>query len=169
MYSNRLITACLLIAAFTPPISQAQPTPPAPFQQLLGTWKWHAGTDTFRLVLQREPTYKMPDGTVFSVILGRHSYAQNGVVVEQSLDIAGQNGNPGFTLFGIPRDYHSFYMSFHDLTKNKQGRVTLKLVPGNSNALHWHLTVPTETVGINSVIPEGFSVPTDLVLTRVGH
>lgn len=170
MRFTRLAIVCVTISCFAPftaPPLAAQTSPPSPFQQLLGTWEWRAGPETFRLILLREPAFKMPDGTAYSVILGRHRYVRNGVVVEQSFTKAGQDGNPGFTLFGFPRDYNTFYMSFWDMGKEKLGRSTLKLEPSNSNELHWHLTEPTESVGINRTIPRGFSVPTDIVLKRV--
>ena len=162
-----LARAAILLAICVPRASVAQSTRQSPFQQMLGTWEWRSRTDTFRLILQREPAFKMPDGTTYSVMLGRHRYVRAGPVVEQSFTLAGQDGNPGFTLFGFPTDYNSFYMSFWDMTKEKLGRSTLKIMPGNPDELQWHLTMPTETVGVNRVIPEGFSVPTDLVLKRV--
>lgn len=139
----------------------------SPFQQVVGTWEWYSGTQAFRLALQDEPGFKLPDGRTVAVLLGKHRYTRNGAIVEESFTMAGQDGNPGFTLFGVPPDEHGLWMSFRDLTKNKQGRVTLKVVPGKPNDLQWHLTVPTETVGIGKPTPIGFTVPTDMVLHRV--
>jgi hypothetical protein len=134
---------------------------------MMGTWEYHNGSETFRLVLQNESRYKMPDGKFYSVILGRHSYYRNGKLIEQSLTMPGQDGNPGFTLFSMPNNDKILKMSFEDLSRNKMGQVRLNLVPENTNRLQWILSMPSETVSVNKPTPIGFSVPTNLILERI--
>jgi hypothetical protein len=134
---------------------------------MLGTWEWHSGLETFRLVLQREAHFKTPDGKVYNVILGTHKYIKNNIITENSIEMSGVDGNPAFTLFGSPTSSNKLVMSFHDQTKNKQGKVLLELVSGKSDKMHWRLFPPSETVSINKPIPTGYTVPTTLVLTRV--
>lgn len=162
------ILLCGLIAASVSAMpAQKLPTLPKQLTTMLGTWEWHAGAETFRVVLQREPAFKLPDGSVHDVIVGTHSYHSEFSNTENSIGSRGIDGNPSFTLFGFPGTGEKFSLSFHDITKNKQGNVLLQLVPGKPNELHWQLTPPTETVSLNKIIPTGYTVPTTMLLTRV--
>lgn len=140
---------------------------PKQMATMLGTWEWHSGSEVFRMVLRREPAFKLPDGSVHDVIIGTHSYNGNLANAENSIGAKNVDGNPGFTLFGFPNNSEKLVLSFHDITKNKQGRVLLQVVSGQSNELRWQLTPPTETVSVNKVIPTGYTVPTTMLLTRV--
>ena len=155
-----LITLCV-------PAMVSMNTQQAPYQSMIGTWEYHTGSETFRLILQNESKYKMPDGKFYNVILGKHSYYYNGKLIEQSLTMPGQDGNPGFTLFSMPNNDKTLKLSFKDLSRNKLGQVRLNLVPGSTTRLHWTLSMPSETVSVNKPTPTGFSVPTDLVLERI--
>jgi hypothetical protein len=134
-------------------------------ESILGAWEWHSGSDSFRVVLQREPNFHLPDGTTQIAILGRHSYKKSGILIEQSLTMAGQDGNPGFTLLGVPSTDNPFSMSFFNITTGRRGEATMEVLSG-TNQLRWHFK-PKETITINKPLPASFSVPTDLILTRV--
>ena len=140
---------------------------PKPVATMLGTWEWHSGSETFRMVLQGEPAFKLPDGSVHEVIIGTHSYHSSLSNAENSIGAKGIDGNPGFTLFGFPDTGEKLVLSFHDVTKNKEGKVLLQTVPGQSNELRWQLNPPTETVSINKPIQAGYTVSTTMLLRRV--
>ncbi|MGI4821584.1 MAG: DUF6705 family protein [Janthinobacterium lividum] len=142
-------------------------TLPKQIDTMLGTWEWHTNSETFRVVLQREPAFKLPDGSIHDVIIGTHNYRSEFSNAENSIGVRGVYGNPGFTLFGFPTTGEKLLLSFHDITKNKQGNVLLQAVPGKPNELRWQLTPPTETVSLNKPTPAGYTVPTTLLLTRV--
>lgn len=147
--------------------ARSMPTLSKQTATMLGTWEWHSGSETLRVVLQREPSFKLPDGSVQDVIVGTHSYSNKLQNMENSIGARGVNGNPGFTLFGFSGTGDRLAMSFHDLTKNKQGKVVLQMVPGQPNKMRWQLSPASETISINKVTPEGYTVPTTMLLTRV--
>jgi len=157
----------LITASLSAMPARKLPASPEQLPTMVGTWEWHAGAETFRVVLQRETAFKLPDGSVHDVIIGTHSYRSEFSTSENSVGARGVDGNPGFTLFGFPNTSGKLLLSFHDITKNKQGNVSLQTVPGKPNELRWQLTPPTETVSLNKTIPAGYTVPTTMLLTRV--
>lgn len=150
----KFFVGTLLSATFLTP-THAQTTP------FLGTWEATANGETFRIILTNNPSYRGPDGKIYDVILGKHTYRRGTTVVEESLTA---KESP---LFGVPTTDGILHLAYQDLTLKKRGRVTLTLLPNNQ--LHWQLGSSAETIRINSHTPEkaGFTVPNDLTLTRV--
>ena len=159
-----LVVICFVLLAMT---NKKYFTNSGQGNPIIGTWEWHSNADTFRVTLRYEPDFKTPDGESYSAILGTHSYIKNGVLIEQAKDAEDTRGGLGFTLFGLLNYDDKINMSFHDITKDKEGKVLLKIIPGQPNKMHWQLSSPSETVTINKAIKTGYSVPADLVLTRV--
>jgi hypothetical protein len=134
---------------------------------MLGIWQWHAGAETFRVVLQRKRAFKPPDGSVHDVISSTHGYRSGSSNGEKPIGARSIDSTAVFTLFGFPSTGEKLLLSFHDITKNKQGNVLLQSVPGKPNELRWQLTPPIETVSLNRTIPASYTVPTTMLLTRV--
>ncbi|TGE14385.1 DUF6705 family protein [Hymenobacter elongatus] len=132
----------------------------------LGTWEWHSGTDVFRLVLTRDTSYPFPNGVLYSVILGRHSYVKNGVVIEETFTKS-PNTPQAWSLLTIPREEWRLFMGFMDQKKDKRGKAEIIIDPATPNQMSFSLKEPTGTVSLNTEYVRGFTVPTTMTLTRV--
>jgi hypothetical protein len=135
-------------------------------QAFIGTWEWRSGSDAFRIVLSCDPAYVLPDGQMRNMILSRHSYIRNGVLVEESI-----TRNPTSpkerTLVGTPRKDWELELFFSDITKHKSGRAVLTMNSSSPNQFYFELH-EMEGVYIGRVAPAlGFTVPTTVTLTRV--
>ncbi|TGE14384.1 hypothetical protein E5J99_16175 [Hymenobacter elongatus] len=132
----------------------------------LGTWEWHSGTDVFRIVLTRDNAYPAPNGKLYSVILGRHSYAKNGVVIEETFTKS-PSVPKEWSLLTIPREEWRLVMGFMDQTKQKSGSAELIINPNTPNQLSFSLKETMGTVSLNTPNVVGFTIPTAMTLTRV--
>jgi hypothetical protein len=150
---HSLLASTLLSATFFIPGQEQN-------NQFLGTWEAHSNGELFKITLVNKPDYKGPDGKLYNVILGKHTYNRGARVVEQSLT------SQDYPLFGVPTTSNVLQLGYQDLTLKKRGRVTLTLLPNNQ--LRWQLTTSAETITINRANPikPGFTVPTDITLRR---
>ena len=171
------ILICLLITN----ILMAQEYRRKPFvDQFVGTWEWSSGGETFRIVISKHKLQSSGDPQKYSdQIVGWHSYSKNNQVVESSTDksrpifLTWSDAHKNSTLIGgIKVSDTKVWFDFHDLTKNKYGKATIEMVAGKTDELRWTLTeMERMNVIINGVpssppVPEGFTVPTNLILKK---
>ena len=130
---------------------------------LIGTWEWRSGKDQLQITLRREQHFLAPDGKTYDVLLGKHRYTRNGVVMEESFSL----GEQEFVLFSGYSNSSLLEMQYKDLSKNKTGRATLQFLPGGRGKASWRLQESLEAFSINRKIPPGFTVPKNVVLSRI--
>ena len=170
----------LLIYLFSTDTLSAQPYEQVPeLNQYVGTWEWVSGSDKFQIVITKQKllTKNTNDQDYYrDRIVGWHSYTKNGQLVESSTDkskniyTTWMDAYDNSTLIGGNRmnDYDKISMFFQDITRvGKVGEAILEVIAGEPSKLRWRLW------GRDTVIfedepspPSGWSVPTDLILTK---
>ena len=175
------ILICLLITNTL----MAQEYRKNPFiDQFVGTWEGSSGGETFRIVISKhklDMTDDEPDEPkeYADKIVGWHSYTKNNQVVESSTDkskpifLTWENAHDNSTLIGgIKVSDTKVWFNFHDLTKNKRCKATIEMVAGKTDELRWTLedkeraNVIVDGVPSSPPVPEGFTVPTNLILKK---
>lgn len=141
------------------------PTSLPPGELFVGTWEWASAGEVLRITFTRNPAYtspRYPDAGAMNVVTGQYLYTRNGVTVDQSAT----TGPRPYSLFCAPNG-GGMRMSFYDHALGKYGQALVAFVPGNPNQLTWQLR-PKETMYVYPDVapPDGFTVPTDLTLTR---
>ena len=148
--------------------------------QFVGTWEWSSGGETFRIVISKHMLRKSTDPQGYTeTIVGWHSYSKNNQVVESSTDkskpifLTWDNAHDNSTLIGgIKVSNTKVWFYFHDLTKNKRCKATIEMVAGKTDELRWTLeekdraVVIVDGVPSSPPVPEGFTVPTNLILKK---
>ena len=171
------ILICLLITNTL----MAQEHRRKPFvDQFIGTWEWTSGGETFRIVISKHTLQSSDNPQKFSdQIVGWHSYSKNNQVVESSTDksrpifLTWNDAHDNSTLIGgVKVSDTKVWLYFDDISRNKSGKATLEMVAGKTDELRWTLTerermnVIINGVPLNKPVPEGFTVPTNLILKK---
>ncbi|ETN96365.1 hypothetical protein P278_07340 [Zhouia amylolytica AD3] len=136
----------------------------------LGTWVYSNGNETFKIKLLPS-RFPLPDGTYENMIQGYHYYEKDGVIVESSFDkittVINDHIYPGSTMGGGIIE-HVLSIHIKDISKDKYGIVTLKLI--EENKIKWSLrenSNETVTVGMSVKRSEqGFSMPSEMILEK---
>ena len=174
-----LLSGILLCVGYFGAIAQETPNIKVPgtyyqdnvINNYVGTWKWTNGADEFTIVLVK----KKCDLTTYSVdvLSGGYRYVKNGVeqintLSDVNIDI--NASGPVASLGSITRHGNKIGFSFIDRGKGgKRGRVSVTITPtGNTYSMVWKLSGDGAVIIIpgDPVIPAGYSVPTDAVLTK---
>ena len=148
--------------------------------QFVGTWEGSSGGETFRIVISKHKLQSSVNPQEYAdQIVGWHSYSKNNQVVESSTDkskpifLTWDNAHDNSTLIGgIKVSDTKVWFNFHDLTKNKRCKATIEMVAGKTDELRWTLedkermNVIINGVPLNKPVPEGFTVPTNLILKK---
>jgi hypothetical protein len=149
----------------------------------VGVWEWVSGNSKFQIILSKQKLQrvkKVNDIVTYyygDVLVGWHCYVKNGQTIENSMDkvcthyTTWDDADGNSTLMGgASRDAYT-EIFFNDLTKNKWGKARLEMLPCKTNEARWTLK---ETHGDLVIIipdkpeiPKGFSVPTDVVMTKI--
>ena len=171
------VLICLLITN----ILMAQEYRKKPFiDQFVGTWEWSSGGETFRIVISKHMLQRYSNPKEYSdQIVGWHSYTKNNQVVESSTDkskpifLTWSDAHDNSTLIGgVKVSDTEVWFNFHDLTKNKRCKATIEMVAGKTDELRWTLedkeraNVIVDGVPSSPPVPEGFTVPTNLILKK---
>jgi len=137
-----------------------------------GTWQWVNGADTVKIYLTTKKVYCDINGGFFwDLLVGWHLYKKGNVIIENSLSninivnlrtFTGSNQNSSNinTIEGG---------TFKDITKNKEGELTLTLNTAQ-NQLTWKLDV---SPGLKARKPNqpayirGFTLPENMILTKL--
>ena len=142
----------------------------------VGTWKWTSGTDTFTIALAKKK-FALDEYSV-DVLSGGYRYVKNGVEVVNTLsdviiDINDDNSLVP-SLMSIIREGNRMMFGFRDRLKidkngQKMGHVNSVISPsGNTYQMTWRLV----GTGLyyqgpdDPPLPQGWSVPTDMVLVK---
>lgn len=166
---NIIITIILFITLKS--FGQA-PYPPGSYNakpeldKFVGTWRWLSGADTLELKLYKQAIhYPAPLDYDVENIVGWHRYVKNGVLIESSLQYAGQPYFGGHsTVFAWVQSPIKLYGNFNDLTKTKRCDLYLTMIDNTFTQMNWKLM---ESRGMK--LPNfqyGFTLPTNLTLTK---
>ena len=148
--------------------------------QFIGTWEWTSGGETFRIVISKHTLQRSVNPQEYSdQIVGWHSYTKNGQLVESSTDkskpifLTWSDAHDNSTLIGgVKVSDTKIWLYFDDISKNKDCKASLEMVAGKTDELRWTLEDKERmNVIINGVpssppVPEGFTVPTNLILKK---
>jgi len=137
----------------------------------VGTWKWTSGTDEFIIVLVK----KKRNLSKYSVdiLSGGYRYVKNGVeqvntLSDVNIDVNAPNGTL-VSLRSNVRDGNIIGFVFYDKGNGNRGGVRAAITPtSNTYSMTWMLS-GRGTVALlpgDPAPPEGFTVPTDVVLVK---
>jgi hypothetical protein len=134
-----------------------------------GTWRWTQASDTFEIKMQMGVFHYGGElNCDVEQMFGWLRYVKNGVLQQSSYQYIGYPLTSGKVNFSIGNSNHQTkqFGSYKDMVKNKHGEVFVTMLNNNYTSLKWLLR---ESRGIKSKpnFQWGFTVPTDLTLTRV--
>jgi len=134
-----------------------------------GTWQWVNGTDTVKIYLYTKKVFSPLHGGYFDdCLIGWHIYKKGNTVIESSY--SGINNVDSRTFLGSNLNEPSGVVEgiFKDLTKHKEGELTLTLNTAG-NQLTWKLV---NVSGLSIRKPTdppyepNFTLPKNMVLTK---
>ena len=149
-----------------------------------GTWEYVSDTLTFRIYLKKGKSYYRKGGPLsHELIYGGHYIKRNGVVItnlEEFMKTAtDEDSGPTIDASNCKWDEEDVNpnrlgLTFRDDLKDKRGDGQLLLIEGNPMKLHWQIQKMQKKyfmweVGVDPepVIQPGWTVPTDIILTKV--
>jgi hypothetical protein len=169
----------IIILVLTSLITKGQPPHPAgsytahpEFNKFVGTWLWTSGTDTIKLVLQKQVIhYPYQLNYDEDRLVGWHKYVKNGVLIESDLQNVGTQwtwigGHSVTSLFGgLLGPNKIYFTTCKDITKNKKGEMRFKMLPNSTTQAIWELR---NTRGITTIpnFDYNFTMPEDLIFTK---
>ncbi|MDR3246054.1 MAG: hypothetical protein LBT50_06430, partial [Prevotellaceae bacterium] len=175
-----LIAVCLLTA--TEVFSQNYIQQPG-LDKFVGTWEWTSGNEKFQLIITKQKVYMdihgLKEYDYEDIPVAYHSYTKNGKVVSSSMNKMNITATTSSDISKVKKikghlmapDYIS--LLFLDEGKNdKLGKIDFKLVQGKTDEATWHLFFRRAgefVTGVpgNQSVPEGYSMPTDVVMKKV--
>ncbi|WP_223034720.1 DUF6705 family protein [Hanstruepera marina] len=150
----------------------------APF---LGIWEWVEGNNVLTIIVEKVELVNRPHSNHFrDYLVGKYKYVENGVEIINTLDcnITSTNMWDGATVPFYTSGYYSdteLIFDFIDIINEKFSNSSIELinpleVPGGgiiATEAHWRISNKEQKM-INNLpnISEGFSIPTDVVLTK---
>jgi len=151
------------------------------FAPFVGTWKWTQGSSELTIIIEKlEMVYKPHSNYYSDELVGKYRYVENGIEITNTLNYTvsvNTMWNGAYVPF-YDTGYYSdteIRFSFNDYEKDKRGNAKMKLInvlnnPDGSisaNQVQWNLLEKERTI-INGqpTIQPGFSVPTDVILTK---
>jgi hypothetical protein len=148
--------------------AQGSYTTNSQLDKFVGTWIWTSGTDTMKIVLQKQFVHhKTPYSFEYESLVGWHRYVKNGIQVESSLQYAGTPYSNGYnTLLGgtVGEARRIRFTTFKDLTKNKKTNALFFTLLPNSNILaNWNLK---SSEGLQTNYQYGFTVPRQMTFSK---
>jgi len=144
----------------------------------VGTWEWTDGLSNFRIVLTKENHWKAPNDNFYEdKIFGGYRYIENGNLIIDKLSYTTSfTSNPSTwssfssILGGVSYpETNKLIISIYDAVKGKDCHATITLQM-NSNGIvqgHWKLQDKETSNYHGSVKQQGFSIPTDVILTKI--
>ena len=145
----------------------------------VGTWEWSNGTTSFRVVLTKEEHWNggNTDNYYTDKILGGYRYIENGNLIVDKLIYTTNFTTDTSTwsafssiLGGVSYpDTNILNISVSDVIKGKDCRATMILQPntnGNLQAI-WSLFDQETSNYYGAIKQQGFSIPTDVILTKL--
>ena len=153
------------------------------YQPFVGTWEWTDGSSTLTLVFEKiEMVYVHFSDIYEDYLVGKYKYVEDGIVVVNTLDNVVNSTNFWSGAYvpiygsGHPSDLTSHFQ-FSDYAKEKLGNgrleITEYLTQSNGSILatkaDWSLRGKGGIYieGISPEIQPGFSIPTDVTLTKI--
>lgn len=129
------------------------------FEKLEGIWEYKTEKETFRVKLKSEKTYVKGADIYIDVVKGVYCYTNDDTEclfdsTERCLSQESSNND-------LERGFS--YFTFLDVKYNKVGKLKFELL--ENGTARWTLTDRTMVQGGDW--KEGFSVPTDVILTKV--
>lgn len=151
------------------------------FAPFVGTWKWTQGNTELTIVIEKLEMVYDPHLNIYSdELVGKYRYVENGIETSNTLNYTvtvNTMWNGAYVPF-YDTGYYSdteIRFSFNDYEKDKRGNAKMKLInvlnnPDGSisaNQVQWNLLEKERTI-INGqpTIQPGFSVPTEVILTK---
>jgi hypothetical protein len=127
-----------------------------------GTWAYSNSGETFLIVLKSIKTYVRQVDKYMDFIQGYHIYAS----ANQNQNFADTIPNITYGSFSERRlSFNKIDFLFSDYKNKLPGIAYLELLPGKSDQAHFKLVGKEHGNEENST--KGFSIPTDLILTKV--
>jgi hypothetical protein len=138
-----------------------------------GIWEYKTANETFTIVLYKG--FMITNHLKSEQVHGGYKYIKNNTIIGDYIVSASNIYTNSMAIWGdnsgnIPSD--AIYGYFKDKKLDKEGEFMLTLSPGKTNEARWQL-FDVESVyfidnnGISNAPPEGFSVPADVVMTKI--
>jgi hypothetical protein len=143
--------------------------------KFVGTWKWvdPSNPNTYlEIVFIKFINYKLAHYAKFYMdqIVGNYKYVENGVLIVDTLnnfDTTMHSPNsPVMLTVPIKPLFKEFIIIIRDVIKHKDGKAFFDIIDLNATPLKatWRLR---DSEGIKTApVPEGFSIPTNVILTK---
>jgi hypothetical protein len=167
-----LLILCIIwssiCSAQTPPAQGSYTTNPQ-LDKFVGTWIWISGSDTMKIVLQKQFVHhKTPYSFEYESLIGWHRYVKNGIQVESSLQYIGSPYNSGHsTLLGstIDNPRQVRFTTFKDITRNKKSNSLYFTLQNNSLTIAYWSLKNSEGLAPKNFIYD-FTVPMLMTFTK---
>lgn len=162
---------------FTCNIAYAQVTINNELNKFVGTWRWTSGNDTVIIVLQKQVCNFLYSSKSAEILVGWHKYIKNGQNVEKSTQNIGFNinsddQNPAtsrkITLTGKNHGANKiWFYNFCDLTLGKNCNLDFQLLTNSTTQASWKLRNPQGIFVGPSNTNGKFTLPKNLILTKI--
>lgn len=144
--------------------------------KFIGTWKWVSGTSELTIQLKKV-NYLSFDNIREDVLMGVHTYVENGVIIENYIydfPNIGQGNKGTIFVWGKMNNVNPDDVTgtLKDPLKYKQNYLSLKYLDGVTPQLIWHISnlrgpiVPKKVNGITVIPTNTFTLPQDIILVR---
>ncbi|SIN77616.1 DUF6705 family protein [Chitinophaga niabensis] len=146
-----------------------------------GTWQWKSDSTIFTIVLRQVKLHFSGTGKSKDVIIGWHSYYENGVLLESSQDriASAPLKEMEDTLLAkvatitatTPTKPSTLSIYIHDLTRKREFSGHLELIPGKPDAAIWETEYRSKMEFYFKDKPpaymSGRTVPTGIVMRKI--
>jgi len=127
----------------------------------VGIWRFSSSEKIFTIMLKKARLLRK-NGLLAHYLAGSYHYIENGILISGSIN------NKDTLLKASPNfDKNSLTLLFSDAIKHKLGGGFILLMDSDNKKLKWKLIDSYNVVIRPRRVLPGFSVPTDLILTKV--
>jgi hypothetical protein len=144
-------------------------TPNPNLNKFVGTWLWFSGTDTMKLVFQKQIVHHpSPSNYDLDGLLGWHRFVKNGIELENNLSLIGTpywNGN--FSFSDIATTSNSVRFSFDDLTKHKNNDgLYFTMLNNSTTQAKWEFKNSNGIMFPSAPYSYGFTTPSLMIFIK---
>lgn len=112
--------------------------------KFVGTWQYINGNTTFIIKLKKVSYYFRSDNTTEEILMGTHSYTENGILLDDNNSLfpnVGQNQKGSLFLYTRPyrNDLNEVHGGLKDLPKHTSATIRLNFMGGTPNQMTFEI------------------------------
>lgn len=145
----------------------------------VGTWEWRSDSTIFTIVLQKAKVLFTSQKVYKDLMIGWHSFMDNGVMIESTL-YKKVNTDPSTTtladttlinlvsIYGSGEDSAKFEITIKDITRQRDFYGILEIIPGRDGVATWRSVYQARSSFKPKInYPKFRTVPTDIVMRKI--